>query len=335
MESDRRDDKADARTAAKAMFPGRKHRTDTECRDMAIYDGPILDSHHHIIWDWQTNYPWMSGPMRPMIFNDDWSGMKRDYRIEDLLDDFAPHNVTASVHVQANFDKTRPLDETKALQAMHDAHGFPTGIVAYADLTSPDAARVIDAHLAHAATRGIRHQVYWHATNKYWQYVDRKDYCLSDAFRSGLAAVEARNLTFDWQGFSNQFGDLAALARDFPDLRFCLVHAGMLTDLGSATVSDWDTALDTLLPCDNVFIKVSGLNTYSRELDEPLMDLVSNSVLDKFGVDRCFFGSNYPVERMWTSFGDYVNAQKRVVAGRSAADQQKFFHDTAMAFYRL
>ena len=109
----------------------------------------------------------------------------------------------------------------------------------------------------------------------------------------------------------------------------------MLTDLDSGTVSEWDAALDTLLPCGNVLIKVSGLNTYSRRLEEPLMDLVTNTVLDKFGPDRCFFGSNYPVERMWTSFGDYLNAQKRVVAGRSVANQQKFFHDTAMAFYRI
>lgn len=302
---------------------------------MAIHDGPIFDSHHHIIWDWEKNYPWMSGPMRPMIFNDDWSGMKRDYRIEDLLDDFAPHNVTGSVHVQANFDKSRPIDETRELQKMSDTHGMPTGIVAYADMTDPDAGAVIDGHLEFSATRGIRHQCYWHPTNEYWQYVDSKDYCLTDDFRRGLAEVQARGLTFDWQGFSNQFADLATLANAFPDLRFCLVHAGMLTDLDSGTVSAWDSALDVLLPCDNVWIKVSGLNTYSRHVDEPLMDLVSNTVLDKFGPDRCFFGSNYPVERMWCAFGDYVNAQKRVVANRPAADQQKFFHDTAMAFYRI
>jgi predicted TIM-barrel fold metal-dependent hydrolase len=302
---------------------------------MPIHDGPIFDSHHHIIWDWQKNYPWMSGPMRPMIFNDDWSGMKRDYRIEDLLDDFAPHNVTGSVHVQANFDKSRPLDETRQLQEWSDAHGIPTGIVAYADLTAPDAEAVIDSHRAFSATRGIRQQVYYHPTNKNWQYVDSKDYCLRDDFRKGLAAIQARDMTFDWQGYASQFADLATLANDFPDLRFCLVHAGMLTALDSATVSEWDDALDVLLPCDNVYIKVSGLNTYSRFLDEPLMDLVSNTVLDKFGVDRCFFGSNYPVERMWCSFGDYVNAQKRVLANRTAADLQKFFHDTAMAFYRI
>jgi predicted TIM-barrel fold metal-dependent hydrolase len=302
---------------------------------MPLYDGEIFDSHHHIIWDWQKNYPWMSGPMRPMIFNDDWSGMKRDYRIEDLLDDFAPHNVTGSVHVQANFDKSRPLDETKQLQEWSDAHGIPTGIVAYADLTAPDVDKVLDGHMAYASTRGIRMQVYYHPTNQNWQYVDAKDFCLADDFRRGLAAVQARDLTFDWQGYASQFADLATLAKDFPDLRFCLVHAGMLTGLDSATVSEWDNALDVLLPCDNVYIKVSGLNTYSRFCDEPLMDLVSNTVLDKFGVDRCFFGSNYPVERMWCSFADYVNAQKRVVAGRSIADQQRFFHDTAMAFYRI
>ena len=302
---------------------------------MPLYDGPIVDSHHHTIWNCEANYPWMNAPMRPMIFGDDWSGMKQEYLIETYIADSASHNVTQSVHVQANFDMTRPSDETKGLQGFADQHGFPHGIVAYADLTDSDVEKTIASHLEFANTRGIRQQVYWHKSNEYWRFVEQPEYCLSNAFRRGLSALAEHELTFDWQGFATQFNELAEIAKSHTGVRFCLVHAGMLTSLDSADVNEWTEALQQLVPVENVFIKVSGLNTFSRRVDEKLMTHVTDTVLDMFGADRCFYGSNYPVERMWTPLDDYTAAQKRAMAGRSHEVNAKFFHDTAKAFYRI
>jgi len=302
---------------------------------MPLYEGPIVDSHHHTIWDCEANYPWMNAPMRPMIFGDDWSGMKQEYSIDSFIAEGASQNVTQSVHVQANFDMTRPADETRGLQEFADRTGYPHGIVAYADLTDSHVETTLDAHLQYPNTRGIRQQVYCHADNEYWRFVGQPGFCLSNAFRRGLSAVSERGLTFDWQGFDTQFGDLAELAKAHSGQRFCLVHAGMLTGLDSSTATAWRAALELLVPFGNVFIKVSGLNTFTRRLDEPTMAHVTDTVLDMFGADRCFFGSNYPVEGMWTSLADYIAAQKRVMAGRSATENEKFFHDTAKAFYRI
>ncbi|MBO21689.1 MAG: hypothetical protein CMM26_04830 [Rhodospirillaceae bacterium] len=302
---------------------------------MPRYDGPIIDSHHHLFWDLERNYPWMSKPMRPMIFGDDWSALKQEYSVADLKADFAPHNVVKSVHVQANFDITRPEDETAGLQAMADAEGFPTGIVAYADLTDPSLESVLEKHQSYANTRGIRQQVYWHPRNEYWRYVDRADFCLSTSFRRGLSILSNKGLTFDFQGFASQFADLAIIAREFTNLRICLVHAGMLTAIDDSMVAEWKEALAVLKPCENVFIKVSGLNTFTRTVDADIMRIATNTALDMFGPDRCFFGSNYPVERMWTSFDGYIAAQKDVLADRPTAEQTKFFNDTAEYFYGL
>jgi len=301
---------------------------------MPLYDGPIVDSHHHLFWDLKK-YPWMNRPMRPMIFGDDWSALKQEYQIEDLKADFETHNVVKSVHVQANFDINRPVDETAGLQAIADEHGFPQGIVGHADLTDPNFEKILAAHKEHVNLRGIRQQVYWHPTNEYWRFVDRQDFCLSTSFRRGLSLLADNNLTFDFQGFAQQFEDLAMLAREAANLNICLVHASMLAATDDATVSEWREALKVLVPCENVFIKVSGLNTYSRRLDETVMDISANTVLDMFGPDRCFFGSNFPVEAMWTTFDDYTAMQKKVLAGRSDEENKKFFHDTAIRFYDL
>lgn len=301
---------------------------------MPLYDGPVVDSHHHLFWDLQ-NYPWMDQPMRPMIFGDDWSALKREYQVENLKADFVTHNVVKSVHVQANFDIARSADETAGLQDIADAHGFPHGIVGYADLTDPNLEIAITGHRQHANLRGIRQQVYWHPTNEYWRFVGRHDFCLSTSFRRGLSVLSDNNLTFDFQGFASQFGDLAMLSKEVASLKICLVHAGMLTATDNSSVTEWSDALKVLVPCENVFIKVSGLNTFTRSLNKPLMDIVANTVLDMFGAERCFFGSNFPVEAMWTTFDDYTTAQKKVLAGRTASENQKFFYDTALEFYAI
>jgi predicted TIM-barrel fold metal-dependent hydrolase len=302
---------------------------------MPLYDGPVVDSHHHLFWNLTENYPWMSQPMRPMIFGDDWSGLKREYSIDDLKTDFATHNVVKSVHVQATFDIARPVDETAGLQGFADDHGFPNGIVGHADLTDPNLEAILDGHLSHANTRGIRQQVYWHPTNENWRFVGRNDFGLSTSFRRGLSMLSDHNLTFDFQGFAPQFSDLAMLAKETSNLKICLVHAGMLTATDDSTVTEWRDALAQLVPCENVFIKISGLNTFTRTLDEAVMDIASNTALDMFGPERCFFGSNFPVEAMWTSFEDYTAMQKKIFAGRSDAENKKFFHDTAINFYNL
>jgi predicted TIM-barrel fold metal-dependent hydrolase len=189
--------------------------------------------------------------------------------------------------------------------------------------------------MEHANLRGIRQQVYWHPTNEYWRFVDRQDFCLSTSFRRGLSVLSDRNLTFDFQGYVQQFEDLAMLAKEAANLNICLVHAGMLTATDDSAVTEWRDALKVLVPCENVSIKVSGLNTYTRKLDEAVMDISANTALDMFGADRCFFGSNFPVEAMWTSFDDYTAMQKKVLADRSEEENRKFFHDTATTFYSL
>ncbi|MDP2238647.1 MAG: hypothetical protein Q8K18_00620 [Burkholderiales bacterium] len=47
------------------------------------------------------------------------------------------------------------------------------------------------------------------------------------------------------------------------------------------------------------------------------------------------YGSNFPLEKLWASYDDLVATTKRILAGRPHAEQRKYFHDTATAFYRI
>ena len=300
-----------------------------------MYDGPIIDAHHHI---WEVrHYPWLLAPMSPKIFGYDYEPLRHDYLIDDLLADFGDHDVVGSVHVQAHYDPTNPVGETAWLQGVADVAGFPQAIVGHASIAAADVATMLAAHRAYENFRGIRDVVYWHPDRREFQAVERPDYCLAPAFRRGLALLEEYGLKFELQGFANQFDYFAELVAGHPGLDFCLVHAGLLTADDDATFAAWQRALDALVPHDNLFIKCSGANNVNRGAVRTPQVLARqyNTLIDIFGAARCFFGSNFPVEKLRNTYDDLIAACKQALDARSTADQRQFFHDTAARFYRI
>lgn len=298
-----------------------------------MYDGPIIDSHHHI-WEWQ-NYPWLVAPITPKMYGSDYQPLRQDYLVEDLIADFGDNNVVKSVHVQANYDPANPVGETQWLQAQADRTGFPHAIVGHALMTAPDLDETLAGHAQFANTRGVRHQLHYWEGDPLRCRTDRPDLCITDAFQRGIEKLAAYDMSFEVQGFSHQFGYFAEMIANHPDTDFCLVHAGMLTADDDATVGAWKDGLEQLRPLPNLWIKCSGLNFFTGRCDEGHMRITLDHLLDRFGADRCFYGSNFPLEKLWASYDDLVATTKRIVERHSPADQRKYFHDTASAFYRL
>ena len=60
----------------------------------------IIDAHHHI-WR-QADLPWLLGEMQPRIFGP-YEAIRRDYLIEEFMEEARAAGVSASVYVQANW----------------------------------------------------------------------------------------------------------------------------------------------------------------------------------------------------------------------------------------
>jgi predicted TIM-barrel fold metal-dependent hydrolase len=298
-----------------------------------MYDGLIVDSHHHI-WEWQ-NYPWLVAPITPKMYGSDYQPLRQDYLVEDLLRDFGDNNVVKSVHVQANYDPSNPVGETKWLQQQADRTGFPHAIVGHAEMTDANLDAVLAGHAQYKNTRGVRHQLHYWEGDPLRCRTDRPDLCVTDKFQRGIEKLKQYDMSFEMQGFSHQFKYFAEMIRNFPDTKFCLVHGGMLTADDDATVAAWQEGLEALHPLPNLWIKCSGLNFFTAKCDENHMRITLDHLLDRFGAERCFYGSNFPLEKLWASYDDLVAASKRILERHSAADQRAYFHDTATAFYRI
>lgn len=57
--------------------------------------------------------------------------------------------------------------------------------------------------------------------------------------------------------------------------------------------------------------------------------------IEKFGVHRCMFESNFPVDKASYSYIAIWNAFKRLTQSHSPAERRALFHDTAARVYRL
>ena len=300
-----------------------------------MYQGPIIDTHHHL---WEVrNYPWLVAPPSPKIFGESYELLRKDYLIDDLRADFGRNNVVKSVHMQAHYLPHDPVGETQWLQAVADKHGYPHGIAGHVHLAADNAEEPLDGHCRYANFRSIRDLIYWSPLKTTWQIVDRPDFCLTAAFRRGIALLGGRGINFELQGFPNQFDYFAELVGETPQVRFCLVHCGLLVDDEAETIAAWEAGLRKLVDLKNLYVKCSGVNLLNWGSPRPA-ELVSrqyNTLLDMFGAERCFFGSNFPVEKLKSSYDGLIAMLKAALAHRPEIEQRGFFHDTAAGFYRI
>jgi predicted TIM-barrel fold metal-dependent hydrolase len=154
----------------------------------------------------------------------------------------------------------------------------------------------------------------------------------------GYAELNKHSLSYDFQLNPHQFKDAIELVEKHPETPIIIGH------LGSPTIHDlienkdiyWD-GMKAFSSQEKVFIKISMLSYIDSNWDKS--SLVKETVLriiDLFGIDRCFFASNFPVEnhygwnakRLYESFFNIIEDQY------SLNDQQKLFADNAKIAYR-
>ncbi|MDP2409666.1 MAG: amidohydrolase family protein [Pseudolabrys sp.] len=295
------------------------------------YDGPMIDTHHHI---WlRKDVTWLADPPIPRMFGD-YFGIRRDYPVEEWMNDIVPEGAVKSVHVTAMWAPGRKLDETRWLQAVADKHGYPHGIVCNADLADANAEAALKAQKQFPNVRGVRQMLYWDK-EPVRQATSRPDFCNDPDFRRGFALLEKLDLHFELQVYAGQAKYAVELLKAFPNVRMILVHSGMLTARTPEAINEWRAALTAMAAYPNLHVKLSGLGMYSGGLTYPQARQVIRDVIQIFGVERTIYGSNFPLEKLYTSYADFFGMYRQVMAEYTEAEQRAVFHDNAVKFYRL
>ena len=284
----------------------------------------FVDTHFHLhdLKHPTLRYGWLQ-PDAVHGFLPDTDPLKSQrYRIKDYLAEVRFANVIKAVHVQAAVDTPDPVDETAWLQAFADETGYPQGIVAECHLARPDAARVLDRHLKYSNVRGIRN-------------FGEGNYLVDPAWRRGFAELAPRNLVSCIDTRIERADDILDLARAFPTTLICIDHCAIPMQRNGAYFRKWRQAMTVMASSANVTMKISGLGMCDPLWTvESIRPYVLGSI-EAFGVDRVVFGTNWPVDRMYSSYPDVINAYAEIISGFSRDEQVKMFSGNAEKLFRI
>jgi L-fuconolactonase len=306
-------------------------------------DLPICDAHHHLWYHAESSYP-----------------------IEDFIRDIsAGHNIVRTVFLEswksfwtADSRRMTPVAETEYIENIVSKCARPevaAGIVGFADLTSGKAVEpVLESHLAagKGRFRGVRHTTVWDASSEFRSV--GKGLLLDSNFRWGFACLRKYGLSFDAWLYHPQLSELADLAKSFPETAIIVNHVGGPLAIGpyardrNEAFNDWKHQIGKLAIYHNVIIKLGGLGMDIcgfgwHERPEPpgsteLAGAMSPYFLwciEKFGVSRCMFESNFPVDKRSYSYSVIWNAFKKIIKSFSPTEKKALLHDTAAKVYRL
>jgi predicted TIM-barrel fold metal-dependent hydrolase len=305
---------------------------------------PIIDSHHHL-----------------------WHRGSGNYLPVDFAADAGGHAVAATVCIECGEgyrpggpEELRPVGETEfiAAEAVGAPNGVGAAIVGRADLRLGTRVReVLEAHIeaGQGRFRGIRQPLRWDAAGiGMFGKPGPRALALDPAFREGFAELAPLGLSFDAWLFHPQLNELVDLARAFPDTAIILNHVGGPLGVGAyagrrdEVLAVWRRGIVELARCPNVVVKVGGLGMlyygftfHERAAPPDSAELAvawrptAEECLDRFGVERCLFESNFPVDKQSCSYNALANAFKRLTRGFSETERSAFFRRNAARAYRI
>lgn len=315
-------------------------------------DLPVIDAHHHL-----------------------WEHANNSYLHADVLRDVAAgHRIVATAFMEcgAFYRTAGPLalasvGETEYVNRVAEAsasgaHGpclIAAAIVGNVDLLLADAAGdALDAHLqaAPARFRGIRQASVYHPDPAArGSLANPPPGLLGDVqFRRGFACLAPRGLSFDAWMYHTQLDELVDLARAFPGTTIVINHVGGPIGIGpyaghrAEVFAVWRASIAKLAQCPNVVVKLGGMGMRVFGFDfadhdkPPASQALADAwgpymmaCIESFGVDRCMFQSNFPVDKGTCSYVVLWNAFKRIAQGMSAAEKRALFLATAARVYRI
>jgi predicted TIM-barrel fold metal-dependent hydrolase len=294
----------------------------------------IVDAHHHF-WDLALRrHSWLTGAPLAKFRYGDYAALRRNYLPEDYGRDIARLDVVASVHVEAEWDLDDEVGETRWLAEVRARCGRPTVAVAHARFERDDVEDVLAGHAAFDFVRGIRQKPA--AAAEPDAVVKGAPGSMSDPrWRRGFALLERYGLSFDLQTPCWHLPEAAALAREFPRTTIVVNHTGLPADRTADGLEAWRDALETVAEAPNVALKISGLGQADGSWHYASNRRVVRDAITIFGVERCMFASNFPVDSLCADYDTIFDGFRRSVDDLPPEDLARLFHDNARRIYRI
>lgn len=290
----------------------------------------IIDTHVHF-WNMATpdegmRWVWLEKDFVHPILGDIDAMKSVKYGIDAVAAESRFADVSGFVHVQAALGSPDPVQETRWLTRMLETAPVPFTIVAHADLGTDDAMAQLDGHAESAAFVGVR------------------DFAAEGMLASGetnpvyeesLRVLAERDIMYDLDCEWMNMPAATALANRHPELKIVLEHIGFPRARDDEYFANWKRGVQELATAPNVTMKISGLAMTDPQFTRESLRRWVDTCVETFGPDRCVLGSNWPVDRLYSSYDVIMDLYRDYISALSTDEQAKIMHDNAARIYKL
>ena len=279
----------------------------------------IVDAHVHL-WDPARTdwYPYLTDSQE--LNMGDTSGMSRKFDLATYQAESSKWPIEKFVHVAA---AAAPFlaDETAELEQLGSTTGQPVAIVGGVVPTVPmrDIEDLLDRQMESSRFRGVR-------------VLGQGD---PVPFREMLKALQARNLVLDFMGHTNDLELAGKHFAEWPGLSIVVEHMGWPHSASEEEFQTWKRGMSALASAgQHVSCKLSGLAMPLSSMAPEVFRKWILYCIEAFGVDRCMFASNFPVDGMHGTFDDLYGTYDTLTADCTPAERDQLFAATAERVYR-
>lgn len=289
---------------------------------------PILDTHAHFYdfshpelkWDWLAR-----DFVHPILGNIDPIKAPQ-YLVQDFHAESRFVGVTGVVHVQAAIGSPDPVTETEWLTEMNKSSPIPIRIVADCVLGGTQAIAQLEGHARSELFVGIR-------DFQSEPMLARKE--IDSTFESSLKWLSQHEKALDLDCEWMNMAEARKLAIRHPDLQIVLEHIGFPRTRTNEYFKDWRKAINHLAKAENITMKISGIAMTDPNFTKKSLKPWVETCIEAFGPKRCVIGSNWPLDRLRSSYDTIINLYRDYVSTLSHSEQKMILNKNAAKIYRF
>ena len=291
----------------------------------------FVDAHHHF-WDlsldgydfWKVYRgadPDNKKAGMEALFGRSYESICQDFLPADLELLGQPMGLKKSVHIETTCP-SEWLGEARWIDSLHQKTGWPSAQIAAVDLKADDIADRVAQLMGLGSFRGIRSIT----------FADPRP-LFDSGFWRGLGELNRNALVLDADFDWTLFPVLRDVADRFPDMRIVLGHAGFPKLRTPEYFRCWSRAMAELAATTTIHCKISGLGMADHSWSLSSISPWVQATIDAFGPDRTMFGSNWPVDSLYSEYKDVWEAYETLVQSYQPAERHAMFVKNAEAFY--
>jgi predicted TIM-barrel fold metal-dependent hydrolase len=202
----------------------------------------------------------------------------------------------------------------------------PFTIVAHADLGTEHAMAQLDGHGESPYFVGVR---------DFAAEPMLASGVINPVYEESLRVMAQRGLVYDLDCEWMNMPAATELARRHPELKIVLEHIGFPRSRDDEYFANWTRSLNELASAPNVTVKISGLAMTDPRFTKDSLRRWVDGCVEAFGPDRCVLGSNWPVDRLYSSYDVIMDLYREYISGLSESEQAKILSENAARLYQL